>query len=155
MSAIMTAANHLAEQQPVVFPIHPRTRNRLAGIELPLHPQLKVVEPVSYLEMLVLLRNANLVITDSGGLQKEAFFFAVPCVTTREQTEWVETVETGANLLVGADEAKIIGAISKQLQRETPLPSAGPWYGEGRAASSTAELINSFLHDPGSQRKVA
>lgn len=101
---------------PVLAPLHPRTRDRLAGIILP--PNVERMEPVSYLAMLTLVRNARRVLTDSGGLQKEAFWLGVPCITLRDETEWVETLENGWNQLVGSDPAAIAAAAAG--------PPAGP-----------------------------
>jgi UDP-GlcNAc3NAcA epimerase len=121
-----------SRELPVVLPLHPRTAgmiNRL-GIEMP--SSVKVIEPVSYLEMVALERRAKLIVTDSGGVQKEAFFYGVPCVTAREETEWVETVETGWNILVGADPARMAAAVTahKTGERQTTTP-----YGTGDAST--------------------
>ncbi|WP_410966352.1 UDP-N-acetylglucosamine 2-epimerase, partial [Salmonella sp. SAL4449] len=85
---------------PVVLPLHPRTRGVIERLGLKL--EVQVIDPVGYLEMIWLLQRSGLVLTDSGGVQKEAFFFGKPCVTMRDQTEWVELVTCGANVLVGA-----------------------------------------------------
>jgi len=138
LAAILQSANELASQLPVLFPVHPRTRSKLTEADLQPHPGLRLIDPLSYLEMLVLERSAALILTDSGGVQKEAFFFGVPCVTMRDETEWVETVETGANIVAGARLETIRAAVHKQLGRSTPLPDAGDWYGNGQAASRVA-----------------
>jgi UDP-GlcNAc3NAcA epimerase len=128
LASIMEAFGML--QQPIVFPAHPRTRGALAAFDLSLAPNVQVIEPVSYLDMLLLEKHACLILTDSGGVQKEAYFFAVPCVTLREETEWVETVEVGWSILVGADTARITQAV-----RSFTLPAARPMlYGDGRPA---------------------
>jgi UDP-GlcNAc3NAcA epimerase len=100
---------------PVVFPVHPRTAARLrqAGIDLSSVNGLRVVEPLGYLDMIRLVADARIVLTDSGGLQKEAFFLGRPCVTLRDETEWVETVSAGANILAGTDPARIAGALER------------------------------------------
>ncbi len=126
---------------PVVFPVHPRTRQRLvdAGLESRLaqshHPRL--IDPVGYLDMLALEKNASLILTDSGGVQKEAYFFAVPCLTLREETEWVETVDAGWNLLVGADRNAIIGA-ARWFKPEGIPPLS---FGDGHAAGQIVEAL--------------
>lgn len=100
--------------RPVVFPIHPRTRKMIKrfGLEHVFDSQhIRFIDPVGYLEMLMLEENARVILTDSGGVQKEAYWFQVPCVTLREETEWAETVESGWNVLVGSDYEKIISAV--------------------------------------------
>ena len=101
LSSIVTAFNALDE--PVVFPVHPRTRKAIAGAGCQLGPHVQLIDPVGYLDMVALTGSARLVLTDSGGLQKEAYWLGVPCVTLRDETEWVETVESGWNTLVGSD----------------------------------------------------
>lgn len=132
---ILSALDRIAmEGLEVILPIHPRTRNRMSELELVL-THARVIEPVSYLDMLLLQKNAHAILTDSGGIQKEAFFFRVPCVTLRDETEWVETVESGWNTLVGADVETICRATE---QRATGGGDAS-FYGEGHAAE---EMIN-------------
>jgi UDP-N-acetylglucosamine 2-epimerase len=126
---------------PVIFPVHPRTRRRLADAGLDPGPafsdRLRLVEPVGYLDMLALERNAGLILTDSGGVQKEAYFFAVPCLTLREETEWVETVEAGWNQLVGADPEAILDAAS----RFRPVGVPPRLFGDGGAAAGVVDLL--------------
>ena len=121
----------------VLLPLHPRTRDRLesAGISLP--PNVRVVDPVGYLEMVWLEERCALVATDSGGVQKEAYFFGKPCVTLREETEWVELVQTGWNVLVGADPDKIAVTINSACvpKEESQL------YGDGNAASKVVAAM--------------
>jgi UDP-GlcNAc3NAcA epimerase len=105
-SALVELANSTA---PVIFPVHPRTRNRLIDATQNINCSgVLLVEPVSYLDMLMLEKNAAAIMTDSGGVQKEAFWLSVPCITLREETEWIETVEAGWNFIVGADKSAII-----------------------------------------------
>jgi UDP-N-acetylglucosamine 2-epimerase (non-hydrolysing) len=108
LASIMDALSSLQEE--VVFPCHPRTRERLTRFSLwdKLTEQIRVIPPVGYLEMLLLEKNAAKILTDSGGVQKEAYLFHVPCITLRDTTEWTETVEDGWNILVGADRDKIV-----------------------------------------------
>jgi UDP-N-acetylglucosamine 2-epimerase len=128
---------------PVVLPLHPRTRARLA--ERPRSAgtagggQVRIVEPVGYLDMLRLEEGARAVFTDSGGVQKEAYFFRVPCFTLRGETEWVETVEAGWNVLVGDQGLDVAQALQNWRQPAAPV-TASP-YGDGSAAISIADLI--------------
>jgi UDP-N-acetylglucosamine 2-epimerase len=95
----------------IVFPVHPRTRPRLDGLATAGPPNLAMIEPVPYLDMLLLEKNADIILTDSGGVQKEACWLRVPCVTLREETEWIETVESGWNRLAGANRGRIVAAV--------------------------------------------
>jgi len=105
LKSIITGLNEINRQIPVVVPVHPRTRHILA--QLNIVPEFKLIDPVGYFDMIMLLKNCELVITDSGGVQKEAFFFGKHCITLREQTEWVELIDQGFNLLVGSDSLKL------------------------------------------------
>jgi UDP-N-acetylglucosamine 2-epimerase len=122
---------------PVVFPVHPRTRQRLHGEALPAS-NVRMIDPVGYLDMLVLEANARAVLTDSGGVQKEAFFFGVPCITMRTETEWVETVAAGWNVVVGNDGERILAAT---LKTDWPTSKPPPVFGEGDAASRIVDLL--------------
>jgi len=143
LQAIFSALNLAALDVRIVIPLHPRTRAALEkkGLLERATEKLTVIDPVGYLDMIQLIRNARAVVTDSGGLQKEAFFFGVPCVTLRDETEWTETVEIGANTLVGANADRIRDAISSCLKRSEPLPDAGPHYGNGNASRRIAEML--------------
>ncbi|HID31669.1 MAG TPA: UDP-N-acetylglucosamine 2-epimerase (non-hydrolyzing), partial [Desulfobacterales bacterium] len=110
--------------EPIVFPVHPRTRQRIIEFGLG-EPQsensnLQFIDPVGYLDMLVLEQHARLILTDSGGIQKEAYFFGVPCVTLRPETEWVETVEAGWNVVVGSERSLIVQNALNSFCRKTP-----------------------------------
>ncbi len=138
LRGIVEALAIIARQLPVVLPLHPRTRKLLAeqGLAGALGA-VKVVDPVSFLDMVRLEQSAQAIVTDSGGVQKEAYFFGVPCLTTRDETEWVETVDSGWNRLVGADAATITSAYAA-LQR----PAARPLlYGDGHAADRILDLL--------------
>lgn len=142
LAAIVAALNHLhIHLAPVVLPLHPRMRKVIAeqGLMLNVH----LIEPVGYLEMLLLLQHTGLVFTDSGGVQKEAFFMGKACVTTRDQTEWVELVKAGANELVGADTGKIVEAAKRHLGRR--IQDEYQLYGGGIAAKRIAERLNQSL----------
>lgn len=122
---------------PVVLPLHPRTRGRLAALKLPLPENLHIVEPVGYLEMVWLESQCALIATDSGGVQKEAYFFGKPCVTLRDETEWVELVETGWNTLTGAQSQRIAEAIAV-----ASVPTeVTTLYGHGNAALKVIEAL--------------
>jgi UDP-GlcNAc3NAcA epimerase len=132
---IVEALNTIEE--PVVFPLHPRTAAAIEeqGHRLARHVQPR--RPLGYLDFAALASQARVILTDSGGVQKEAYWYEVPCVTLRENTEWVETVETGWNRLVGSDPDRIVSAVA-----EARVPSGHPaLYGDGHAADSIADLI--------------
>lgn len=135
---IMTALADTAN--PVVLPVHPRTLDRLeqSGLRDDLAGEVRFTEPASYLDFVRLLDGASAVATDSGGVQKEAFFLDTPCVTLREETEWPETVDAGWNTLVGADP----DAIRRELA-DTTTPDDKPQpYGDGTAATRIAEVLS-------------
>src|SRR5215218_9311498 len=130
---IVDGLNRLDE--PVVFPAHPRTRAALAGIRLEDHVWL--LEPLGYLDLAALASRARVILTDSGGLQKEAYWYGVPCVTLRPSTEWVDTVEAGANRLVDDDPDALVEAVEGAA-----MPSERPeLYGDGKAADKIAEAL--------------
>ncbi|MGD8317708.1 MAG: UDP-N-acetylglucosamine 2-epimerase (non-hydrolyzing) [Myxococcales bacterium] len=130
----------ISERIPLVLPLHPRTKQRLARIGASMPASVEVIEPVGYLEMLALLDRCSLVITDSGGLQKEAFYVGRPCVTVRDETEWVETVELGWNRLVGADADAMLRACESFLDSPLP-PRQRDIYGDGHAAERIARAL--------------
>ena len=137
---ILTAFLEIGE--PIVFPVHPRTRAKISELDSAFKVALatrnvKMIEPVGYLDMLLLEQNARLILTDSGGIQKEAYFFAVPCVTLRPETEWVETVEAGWNVLVRS-RAEIVAAVNNiEWPHETP-PAL---FGDGHASEQIVKII--------------
>jgi len=135
LRSILGAFNALDEL--IVFPAHPRTSEAIERLGYPLRSHVKLIEPVSYLDMLVLEKHACLILTDSGGVQKEAHFFGAPCLTLREETEWVETVEAGWNVLVGADEERIVEAV-RGFQ---PAGKRAAIFGSGRASETIVELL--------------
>ena len=117
----------------VVFPAHPRTRRELGGTP----PNVEVIAPIGYLDMAALVSQARVLVTDSGGLQKEAYWYGVPCVTARPSTEWVDTVELGANVLVDDDPERLAAAVaSARMPEERP-----PLYGDGHAAERVAASL--------------
>jgi UDP-GlcNAc3NAcA epimerase len=128
----------VSERIPVVLPLHPRTRAALGTTGIRLPETVKVCDPLPFLDMLRLEMEAALIVTDSGGVQKEAYFYGKPCVTMREETEWVETVETGWNRLAGADHARIVAAVDAFLA--TDMPPRAPIFGDGRAADRIVDV---------------
>src|SRR3954447_3176779 len=130
--------------QTTVFPLHPRTRARLeaAGLlgRLAAAPRLKLTPPLGYLDFLTLARNARAILTDSGGVQKEAYLLGTPCVTLRDTTEWVETVESGWNVLVDLD----AGAALAALERPLPPGERPELYGGGRAGERIRDAIDAY-----------
>jgi len=141
LSAIVQALNHLTKEIKVVAPLHPRTKKIMD--ERNLKADFIVIDPVGYFEMIQLLENARLVLTDSGGLQKEAFFFNKFCVTLREQTEWVELVQGGYNQLTGANYNAILNATLEALNKN--FVKGHQFYGGGEAASNITNSLNQFL----------
>jgi UDP-GlcNAc3NAcA epimerase len=127
-------------QEPVVFPAHPRTRAALERERIALADHVELVEPLGYLEMTALVSQARVVVTDSGGLQKEAYWFGVPCVTARPSTEWVDTVETGANVLVDDDPERLAAAVAAARMP----PERPQLYGDGAAADRIAGLLGTL-----------
>jgi UDP-GlcNAc3NAcA epimerase len=135
LSRILNAINALEEQ--VVFPMHPRTRRAISQGGYRLKPHVQVIDPLGYLEMVSLTDSAALVLTDSGGLQKEAYWLGVPCLTLREETEWVETVQAGWNILVGSDSEKIV----RTVRSFEPRNLRPVLYGDGSAAAKCVDLL--------------
>ncbi|MBW3592256.1 MAG: UDP-N-acetylglucosamine 2-epimerase (non-hydrolyzing) [Actinobacteria bacterium] len=138
LARIADGIGRLAE--PVVFPAHPRTRAALADHRIELPPNVRILPPVGYVDFAALASQARVVLTDSGGVQKEAYWYEVPCVTLRENTEWVETVETGWNVLVGSDP----DALASAVERAGPRGAHPPLYGDGRAAERIADLVSTI-----------
>jgi UDP-N-acetylglucosamine 2-epimerase len=138
LRAIFDAFRELDEN--IIFPVHPRTRGKITDLIEDVEkfaPKINLIEPVGYLNMLSLAKNAKTILTDSGGLQKEAYWLAIPCVTLRPETEWVETVNVGWNTLVGANKKKILSAVNnKTMPKERPSI-----YGDGHAAEKIAKIL--------------
>jgi UDP-N-acetylglucosamine 2-epimerase len=131
LGRIVDGLNRLEE--PVVFPAHPRTRARVTGLD----GHVTLAPPLGYLDMTALASQARVVVTDSGGLQKEAYWYGIPCVTARPSTEWVDTVEVGANVLVDADPERLAAAVtSARMPAERP-----ELYGDGHASERVAAAL--------------
>lgn len=127
-----------ASRCPILLPLHPRTRGRLADLGLLIPKNVHVVDPVGYLEMVWLEMNCAMIASDSGGVQKEAYFHGRRCVILRDETEWVELVEAGWNVIAGADAATIAGALASS---ETPEAGISP-YGAGQAAAKIVDSLS-------------
>jgi UDP-N-acetylglucosamine 2-epimerase len=135
LGRIVDGLNRLAE--PVVFPAHPRTRAAVEAEGVALAPHVELVEPLGYLDLAAAASSARVIVTDSGGLQKEAYWYGVPCVTVRPSTEWVDTVELGANVLVDDDPDALVRAVA-----EARLPEGlPPLYGDGHASERVAAAL--------------
>ena len=137
---IITGLNEINKETPVVVPLHPRTRNMLKKLNVKV--EFTVIEPVGYLDMIMLLKNCEMVITDSGGVQKEAFFFGKQCITLRDQTEWVELVDKGFNILTGTDANRITDAFYQSMNKKSDFSLN--LYGNGMAAEIAAKEIIAY-----------
>jgi UDP-GlcNAc3NAcA epimerase len=139
LSEIVNSLNELAKKMTVVFPVHPRTKKAIedAGLKL----EVDTLDPLSYFEMLWLLQNCKLVVTDSGGLQKEAYFFSKPCITLRDQTEWVELIEIGVNSLVEIKQNTILDRALSALKIKKSLFSNSALYGNADAAGKIVNVL--------------
>lgn len=145
LSSIVTALNKIhLEIAPVIIPLHPRTKKILENQNLSLN--VHIIEPASYFEMIWLLKNCNGVMTDSGGLQKEAYFFDKYCLTLREETEWVELIEHGYNKIVGYD-ANDIFNFTKDMLLKGNIKKQGKTslYGDGKAAERIVSTLYKYL----------
>ena len=135
LGGILSALAEIAAQIPVVVPLHPRTRKLVGEYGLThLLTKLTITDPLPFLDMVALEQASRIILTDSGGVQKEAFFYGVPCITMRDETEWVETVDLGWNQLVGTSASSILSAVNETMQSPPNGVSAKP-YGMGKAAS--------------------
>jgi UDP-GlcNAc3NAcA epimerase len=138
LGRIVQGLNELAE--PIVFPAHPRTRAQLEREHLRLAGHVRLLEPLGYLDFSALTAQARVIVTDSGGLQKEAYWYGVPCVTLRSSTEWVDTVELGANTLVDDDPSRLRQAV----EHAHMPPGLPPLYGDGRASERIAGVLIAY-----------
>lgn len=140
LAGIVNALNQLNDQVSVVLPIHPRTRKLIESNNLQLNVDL--VDPVGYFDMIELLKTCKVVLTDSGGLQKEAYFFQKHCVTMRDETEWVELVDNGYNVLAGADTELILSSVQTMMTKESDF--SNPLYGDSNAGEKILEALQNF-----------
>lgn len=140
---IFEALEIIALDKEIILPLHPRTRKILKNNQFSFSSSIKIIDPVGYLEMIWLITNCDLVLTDSGGLQKEAFFFKKPCITLREETEWIELVENNFNVLVGSDKEKIIETYKKREEIFEKNYSMN-LYGGGKASENIISELLKF-----------
>jgi len=142
LAGIFKAFGKIAKKEcPLIVPLHPRTLKAIKEkrISLSRNPHLRVIQPLKYLDMLALLSQAKSVLTDSGGLQKEAFFARVPCITLRNETEWVETVQTGWNRLSGAEPETIVEAFHSARKPDSGREDR--LFGDGKASNRIVDLL--------------
>lgn len=141
LKSILEGLDEVGKRSPVILPLHPRTKKLMESHRfLPRGRGLRLVDPVSYLDMLKLEKHARAILTDSGGVQKEAFWLGVPCLTLRDETEWVETVECGWNSLVGAETERIVNGV-RRVEEGKPPGARRAFYGDGRASEKIVGLL--------------
>ena len=138
--SILMGLKKISQEIPIILPLHPRAQKAIKELNLQIsNTPIHIIEPVGYLEMICLLQNCSAVMTDSGGLQKEAFFFKKPCVTLRNETEWVELVENGFNYLAGAKAETIYNAYKNNV--ETNHDFKLELYGDGKAGKKIVDFL--------------
>lgn len=140
LTAILEGLKHY--NHTIIWPMHPRTKKKLGDFGISIPPNIKVIDPVGYLDMIMLEKHAALIATDSGGVQKEAYFHKVPCITLRDETEWTELVSQGANIITGAGTQKIIAALQQSANIGRAVFDA-PLYGEGNTGK---QIVDTLLH---------
>jgi UDP-N-acetylglucosamine 2-epimerase (non-hydrolysing) len=140
LEKMLSAISVVAEELPVIFPVHPRTQDRLKRAHVKYHPRMRLIPPVGYLDFLCLLDRSRLVLTDSGGIQEETTALGVPCLTLRENTERPVTVREGTNQLVGQDPAKIVAAAREILAGRTKKGRV-PHLWDGHAAERIVKIL--------------
>lgn len=136
LAKVVEILNNVSE--PVIFPVHPRTRQALSRIDAHFPPNVRLIEPVGYYDMMMLEENSRLIATDSGGVQREAYFLGIPCLTLRDETEWVETVDVGWNKLVGIQPEQVL----QEWTTFSPPEEHPAIFGDGHAAKKIATIIN-------------
>ena len=141
LQAIIEAFNEIAKEIQIVLPLHPRTKNILTMNNIELSKKITVIEPIGYLKMVYLIKNSKMIMTDSGGLQKEAFFFKKPCITLRDETEWIELIENNFNVLAGAEYNKILD-LYKTYEFNTNFDI--DLYGGGKASQKIIDMLINF-----------
>ena len=145
LKSLLTALNEIGKESPVIFPLHPRTKKRMESYRLLSKREgIKVIDPVSYFDMLKLGKHAKAILTDSGGVQKEAYWLGVPCFTLREETEWIETVKSGWNVLVGTEVKRVVEEVSRRGRKKLPKKGAD-LFGDGKASEKIVQIVVGYL----------
>ncbi|MGQ0811347.1 MAG: non-hydrolyzing UDP-N-acetylglucosamine 2-epimerase [Nitrospiraceae bacterium] len=153
LQELLTVFSDIASQWfPLIFPVHPRTAKMIRDLidDAPMSAGLRMIEPLGYLDMLQLVCNARMVLTDSGGLQKEAFFLECPCITLREETEWVETALAGANIIAGTDPKRVKEAVAiwetrvSRTRHRLYTDDAIAAFGGGRSAERICDALCAY-----------
>jgi UDP-N-acetylglucosamine 2-epimerase len=141
LKSILEALNELGRKVPIILPLHPRTKKRIKVYHLStLCERIKLIDPASYLDMLILEKNAKAILTDSGGVQKEAYWLKVPCFTLRDETEWVETIKSGWNVLIGKRVKRIVKEVGHMEGRRRYL-KGNEIFGDGRASQKIVQIL--------------
>ena len=138
LSSILKGLSHYKNK--IIWPLHPRTKKRLESFGIAIPQNISIVDPIGYLDMILLEKNAELIATDSGGVQKEAYFHKVPCITLRDQTEWIELVEQGANIITGANTNAISDALTKAVTVNSIIFET-PLYGNGTSGQQIVDAL--------------
>ena len=130
---IIDFVNNASTDMQVIFPMHPRTKKVYGNAKVKFSSNVRIIEPVSYFDLLMLLKNSVLVMTDSGGMQKEAYWLKIPCVTLRDETEWIETIQSGWNVLY----KNYKGIVSPPIENN-------PCYGDGKASDRIVNVLKTY-----------
>ena len=145
LRSIFTALREISQECPVVLPLHPRTKKMMKLQRLVREAKgIQLIDPVSYLDMLKLEKHAKVILTDSGGVQKEAYWFRVPCLTLRDETEWMETIRSGWNVLVGTESDSIVKETKRQKGRRLPASKTGI-FGDGKASEKIIQVLFDYF----------
>jgi len=145
LKSIFRGLAEIAKDSPVILPLHPRTKKMIDTYHLFRETKgVKLIDPVCYLDMLKLEKNAKAILTDSGGVQKEAYWFKVPCFTLREETEWVETIQSRWNVLVGSETKNIVKKVRYKMGRKPPPRRAGI-FGDGKASEKIVQVLFDYF----------
>jgi UDP-N-acetylglucosamine 2-epimerase len=145
LKSILEALNKIAKKTPVILPLHPRTKKMMKDYRLfSKFRNIRFIEPVSYLDMLKLEKNAKTILTDSGGIQKEAYWLRVPCLTLREETEWVETIRSGWNVLAGTEVKRIVREVGR-LEKRRRHPEGNKIFGDGKASRMIVKILVGYF----------